>query len=345
MDTNNLAYVIYTSGSAGKPKGVLVQHGNAVHSTCRRFEFYRAPVRSFLLVSSFAFDSSVVGIFWTLAQGGMLTIPEDDVEGDALQLAKLIDVNNVSHWLSVPALYSVLLEQDLQLLASLEVAIVAGEACNRTVISRHRELLPQVELFNEYGPTESTVWCSVYDCRLIGNRRTVPIGIPIGNTQIRLLDSMMRPVPIGVPGELYVGGLGITRGYHRRASFTAARFVPDPYSGSRGARSYQSGDIARYLPTGDIEFLGRVDQQVKVRGYRVELGEIESALLHHPSIGDAVVIACDAVSPDRAARVEPNVDSLCAALCSVGEERAVQLLDEISLDRNAANGEANSIDG
>jgi amino acid adenylation domain-containing protein len=228
---DNLAYVIYTSGSTGRPKGVLVTHQNLVHSTSARTTYYRHPVTRFLLLSSFAFDSSVAGIFWTLCQGGALVLPEPGLERDPQKLTRLIAVHQVSHLLSLPSLYELLLAQaQPEQLASLRAVIVAGEACPEKLTENHHQTLPRTDLFNEYGPTEGTVWSSVYHISSPIEGSPVPIGRPIANTQIYLLDDHLRPVPIGVPGELHVGGVGVTRGYLNRPELTAERFIPDPFA-------------------------------------------------------------------------------------------------------------------
>jgi amino acid adenylation domain-containing protein len=289
--SSNLAYVIYTSGSTGQPKGVGVTHRNLVHSTCARFIYYDEPVHSFMLVSPFFFDSSIAGIFWTLCQGGTLVLPLKDLERDPKALAALIEAEQVSHILCLPMVHSLLLRQaeDTQL-DSLRCVIVAGESCPPELPAQHFEMLPQASLFNEYGPTEGTVWCTVHECAPQDRATTVPIGRPVPNAQTYVLDEQLQPVPVGVAGELYIGGAGLARGYHNNAAQTAERFIPHPYSAYPGARLYATGDHARYLPSGELEFLGRRDQQIKIRGYRIELGEIEAALSEHPLLREAVVV-------------------------------------------------------
>jgi myxalamid-type nonribosomal peptide synthetase MxaA len=292
-DAENPAYVIYTSGSTGTPKGVVVSHRNAVHSTLARHAWYPEPVRGFLLLSSVAFDSSVAGIFWTLSQGGALCLPAEDRYRDVLALAGLIARERLTHLLCLPSLHALLLEYAAAgRLASLRAAIVAGEACSPAVVAKHRERLPHARLYNEYGPTEASVWCTA--CRLDGPAadpaRPVPIGRPIPNTQVYLLDARLNPVPVGVPGELYVGGEGVTRGYLHRPELTAERFVPNPWAEPAGGRLYRTGDWCRHRADGEIEFLGRVDHQVKLRGFRIEPGEIEARLRRHPGVLDAAVV-------------------------------------------------------
>ncbi len=288
---DNLAYVIYTSGSTGRPKGVAVSHRNALHSTEARLDYYRDPVGAFLLVSSFAFDSSVAGVFWTLSQGGCLCLVPEALLQDLPALADLIERRQVSHLLGLPSFYSLLLEHiSAARLSSLRTVIVAGEACPREAVTRHHALLPAMQLFNEYGPTEGTVWCSVYQCLRDGRALSIPIGRPIANMQLYILDAQLGSAPIGISGELYIGGEGLARGYLDRPTLTAERFVPNPLGGP-GSRLYRTGDLARYWPDGNIEFLGRADRQVKIRGFRIELGEIEAALLACPGIDEAVVMA------------------------------------------------------
>ncbi|MEG4234725.1 amino acid adenylation domain-containing protein [Microcoleus sp. Pol11C3] len=292
VTTDNLAYTIYTSGSTGKPKGVLVTHQNLVHSTNARISYYSEPVTSFLLLSSFGFDSSIAGIFWTLCQGGILVLPPAKFQQELLKLTKLIAQHQVSHLLSLPSLYNVILDQaEPQQLTCLGSVIVAGEPCSRELVERHTKLLAHASLFNEYGPTEGTVWSSVYHCQSSGLRTQVPIGRPITNMQIYLLDKYLNPVPIGVPGEIHIGGAGIARGYLNRPELTKDKFIPNPFSNEPGTRLYKSGDLARYLPDGNIEFLGRIDNQVKIRGFRIELGEVESTLSQYPKVKQCVVTA------------------------------------------------------
>ncbi|MGI2903868.1 amino acid adenylation domain-containing protein [Tolypothrix sp. VBCCA 56010] len=291
ITAENLVYAIYTSGSTGKPKGVLVTHQNLVHSTSNRWTYYQEPPQSFLLLSSFAFDSSVAGIFWTLCQGGTLVLPPQQFQFEPLQLATLIAQHQVSYLLSIPSLYAVILEQaSPQQLEGLQAAIVAGEPCPGKLIEQHRLSLPDCGLFNEYGPTEGTVWSSVYNCQDWQQKQSVPIGCPIANTQIYILDRHLQPVPIGIKGEMYIGGAGIARGYLNRPELTQSKFIADPFSDEPDARLYKTGDLARYRDDGNIEFLGRIDEQVKIRGFRIELGEIEAVLGQHQGVKETAVI-------------------------------------------------------
>ncbi len=296
----NAAYVIYTSGSTGIPKGVVVTHANVVHSTMARLAYYREGVRSFLLLSSIAFDSSVAGLFGTLAQGGQLVLP---LAGEVLEpgrLGDLMDRYGVSHLLTVPSLYRILLDQiPAAQWHSVQSVILAGEACGNDLLVKHRRQFPRVKLRNEYGPTEATVWSTVHEGRDQESTATVPIGRPIANTQVYLLDGRLEPVPIGVPGELYIGGVGVSRGYWNRPDLTAAAFIPDPYGQEPGARLYRTGDVARYDSDGLLEFMGRVDHQVKIRGHRIEIEEIEAALCEQEGVQNAVVTIREGGGEDK----------------------------------------------
>jgi amino acid adenylation domain-containing protein len=327
----NLAYVIYTSGSTGRPKGVLVTHRNLAHSTHARFNHYADAPERFLLLPSFAFDSSVAGIFWTLCAGGALVLPQPRAEQDVHGLGELIARQAVTHTLCLPSLYELVLEHvDPARLASLRTVIVAGEPCPPGLPRWHHERVPGASLFNEYGPTEATVWSTAFEVPPDFAAARVPIGRPVADTRAYVLDAHRQPLPIGVPGELYVGGPGIARGYLNRVEETAERFLPDPFGGEPGSRLYRTGDRVRWLPDGDLEFLGRVDLQLKIRGYRVEPGEIEAALNAYPGVRESVVTT-RALAPARAlpaADTPPGEDSLVSALLALDPDEAERLLCE-----------------
>ncbi len=324
------AYVIYTSGSTGKPKGVPVSHRNLVSSTVARFSFYPGKAERFLLLSSFAFDSSVVGIFWTLCQGGTLVLPEQKQEQDVLAIAGLIKKHGVTHTLCLPSLYAVLVDHATpQQMQSLRVVIVAGEACSLGLIQAHRTHVPRAALYNEYGPTEATVWSTA--CRIDDlHTDTVPIGLPIPNAQNYILDAHRQLVPMGVVGELYIGGDGIVDGYLNRPELTAERFVTVDVDASKVNRQklYRTGDLARWRSDGLIEFLGRADQQVKIRGFRIELGEIEDALRTHPAVKEAVVVARATFADID--EVSDDVQSLADALARLEPVEAQALLNAVN---------------
>ena len=305
----NLAYVIYTSGSTGKPKGVQITHRNLVHSTHARSLYYGADAGRFLLLSSYAFDSSLVGIFGTLCRGGALVPTPGPLQSNLTRLADLVEKHRITELLCVPSLYSLLLDQaKASQLVSLRMAIVAGESCTPELVKRHYAQVPETTLFNEYGPTEAAVWSSVYKCQREQPGKLVPIGRPIPNAKVYVLDAHLNPVPVGVSGELYVGGPGVARGYLNRPVETAERFVPDPFSGNSGDLLYRTGDLVRYLPSGDLELVGRLDHQVKIRGFRIELEEIESVIAQREEVRQ-VAVALRQDEPDQpklVAYVVPN---------------------------------------
>ena len=286
----NLAYIIFTSGSTGEPKGVMVCRGNLAHSTGARLTQYPQPVGRLLFVSSFAFDSSVASIFWPLITGGELCLLPREVERDPAAINAFIQQRSITHLLCLPTFYQLLLEQAKPgQLHSLRTVIVGGEISPSELVARHYAQLPDTGLFNEYGPTEATVWSSV--APLEANRRDSGnmIGRPIPNTAIYLLDPQGHLVPQGVPGEIHIGGAGISRGYCGNAVLTAERFVPDGFAPTPGQRLYRTGDWGRFRCDGTLEFLGRLDHQVKIRGYRIELGEIESAVRRYPGVREVAV--------------------------------------------------------
>lgn len=289
-EPDDLAYVMYTSGSTGRPKGVMVTHRNLVHSTRARERYYDGPVNRFLLLSSFAFDSSVVGLFWTLCSGGTLVLPAPGEEHDMARLRHLIEVNNVTHLLCLPALYELLLGEDASPLDSLEVAIVAGEACPPDLVPTHFNRLPTAQLHNEYGPTEATVWCSAFRASPADGLRPLPIGEPIAGSRIYLLDDHDNVVPPGFAGELCVAGAGLARGYLNRPDLTDERFVTIEADG-QAERIYRTGDLACFREDGQLLYLGRADRQVKIRGYRIETSAVEAALRDRPSVREAAVTA------------------------------------------------------
>ncbi|NES02959.1 MAG: amino acid adenylation domain-containing protein [Okeania sp. SIO2F4] len=304
----NIAYVIYTSGSTGKPKGVLVTHRNLLHSTQARINYYQEPLSSYLLLSSFAFDSSVAGIFWTLCVGGTLILSLPNFQKNPIQIVDLVSQYKISHLLCLPSLFKLLLNRDNSTkLASLKVVIVAGEVCPVDLVSLHYNNLENTSLYNEYGPTEATVWSTVYKCQPEESITKVPIGRPISNVQTYILDSNLQPVSIGVVGEIYIGGAGITKGYLNRPELTKEKFIVNPFIETllpplrehEMSLLYKTGDLAKYLPDGNIEFIDRVDRQVKIRGFRLELGEIEAVLNQHPQVEQSAVLAMTEDSGDK----------------------------------------------
>lgn len=283
------AYIIYTSGSTGRPKGVEVTHRALQHSLAARLHYYGARAERCLLTFPLAFDGSITSIFWSTLHGGTLIVPPEDSARDADQLTALIAKHAVTHVVLIPSLYEVLLRQGQpSLLRTLQVVVVAGESVLPDVVHRHYERLPDVSLYNEYGPTEATVWTTVYKTNGTERGVRVPIGRPIANATVYLLNSSMQPVPVGVIGELYIGGSGLARGYHNQPELTGEKFVNNPFR--PGTRLYRTGDLGLFRQDGNIEFIGREDEQVKIRGHRIELGEVEANVRALPGIRDAVAV-------------------------------------------------------
>ncbi|THH34926.1 non-ribosomal peptide synthetase [Neolewinella litorea] len=288
------AYLIYTSGSSGRPKGIAITHHQLASSTDARAEVYGGGPAAFLLLSSFSFDSSVAGIFWTLTTGGKLVVAPARAEQDMEGLARLIAREGITHSLLLPTLYDHLVDlADPELLQSLETVIVAGEACAGTVVERHFARLPATALYNEYGPTEATVWATVHRLTAGDAAGGVPIGRPIPGAEVHLITPNGRLAPLGVPGELCIAGAGVADGYWHRPALTAEKFTPLQLPDGASVRVYRTGDRATYRADGNLLYLGRMDRQVKIRGHRVELEEIRNHLLQLDGVGDAEVRISD----------------------------------------------------
>jgi amino acid adenylation domain-containing protein len=297
----HLAYMIYTSGSTGRPKGAMNTHVGIVNRLLWMQDAYRlTPADRVLQKTPFSFDVSVWEFFWPLLTGARLVMALPGGHRDGNYLKTLIMQEQITTLHFVPSMLSAFLEQDglPQACASLRRVICSGEALSYELQQRCFSVLP-AELHNLYGPTEAAVDVTYWACQRKGTLRTVPIGRPIANTQIYILDQNLQPVPVGVPGELHIGGLGLARGYHRRPELTAEKFIANPFSDDPQSRLYKTGDLSRYLADGTIEYLGRLDHQVKIRGFRVELGEIEMQLNQHPTIREAVVLAREDTPGDK----------------------------------------------
>jgi amino acid adenylation domain-containing protein len=293
VSPNNLAYVIYTSGSTGRPKGAMVRHRGLVnYLTWCNLAYPVVDGQGSVVHSPIAFDLTVTSLFAPLLRGRRVALVSEELgmEGLSTALSQEGDLSLIK----ITPLHLQLLGQQLspeQAGGRTRAFIIGGENLLPEHIAFWQKHAPQTALINEYGPTETVVGCCVYR---VGDEESVatsiPIGRPIINTRLYILDERLQPVPIGVTGELYVGGAGVGRGYLNRPDLTAERFLPDPFSAEPGARLYKTGDLARYLPTGNIECRGRADHQVKIRGFRIELGEIESVLDQHGAVRESVVV-------------------------------------------------------
>ncbi|TXH68189.1 MAG: amino acid adenylation domain-containing protein, partial [Lysobacteraceae bacterium] len=292
LTSRHLAYVIYTSGSTGAPKGVMNEHHAVVNRLTWMPEAYRlGPGDVVIQKTPFGFDVSVWEFFWTLLHGATLAIAPPDAHKDPGALIELIVRHRVTIAHFVPSMLTVFLHaRGIERCVTLRRLICSGEALAGATLRRALQLLPQASLHNLYGPTEAAIEVTAWTCPRDFAGETVPIGRPIANTRIYLLDAHDRPVPLGAIGELHIGGVGVARGYLNRPQLTEERFIPNPFVADPHARLYRTGDHARYLADGDIEFLGRNDHQVKLRGFRIELGEIEARIAGHPAVHSAVVL-------------------------------------------------------
>ena len=292
VNSENLAYIMYTSGSTGTPKGVAVPHRGVVRLLFGVDYARLEGGRTILQMAPAAFDASTFEIWGALLHGGRCVLapgrlPAFDVLGDLLRRHEVDTV-----WLTA-TLFNAVIDEAPEILSSVGQLLIGGEALSTPHVRRALERLPETALTNGYGPTEATTFacCHRIPRSLPADLESIPIGKPIANTSVYILDPSGRPVPIGVAGEIHIGGPGVALGYWDRPGSTAERFIADRFGTTPGARLYRTGDLGRYLPDGNIEFLGRLDDQVKIRGFRVEPGEVEAALRRHPAVRDVAVAA------------------------------------------------------
>ncbi|MEH2059373.1 MAG: non-ribosomal peptide synthase/polyketide synthase [Nostoc sp.] len=333
VQASNLAYVIYTSGSTGKPKGAINTHLGICNRLLWMQQAYQlTEIDCVLQKTPFSFDVSVWEFFWPLLTGARLVVAKPGGHKDSGYLVNLILEQQVTTLHFVPSMFQIFLEeQGLKDCSSLKRVICSGEALPKELQERFFASLG-CQLHNLYGPTEAAIDVTFWECQPESNLKTVPIGRPISNTQIYILDQNLQPVPVGVPGELHIGGAGLAKGYLNARELTQEKFIPNPFGVSRGAgeqrsrgagerrrkiaqfpvpssqsplplipspRLYKTGDLARYLPDGNIEYLGRIDNQVKIRGFRIELGEIEVALSQHQNVQTSVVIVREDIPGEK----------------------------------------------
>ncbi|MCP5095758.1 MAG: amino acid adenylation domain-containing protein, partial [Chloroflexi bacterium] len=284
VSPDNLAYVIYTSGSTGRPKGVLVPHRGLLNVIkADQLTYQLTPEDRVLQFASLSFDASVYDILMALSVGATLQLATQAQILPGPDLLQLLQEKEITIATLMPSVVAALPDAPLP---ALHTITVAGEPCSTALVNRWSR---NRRFFNLYGPTEASIWSSAALCRP-GQLQAPPIGKPISNTQLYALDPFLQPVPVGVVGELHIGGAGITRGYHNRPGLTATRFIPDPFGATPGARLYKTGDLVRFRANGELEFIGRADHQVKIRGYRIELGEIAHALAKHDAVKEATAI-------------------------------------------------------
>jgi amino acid adenylation domain-containing protein len=311
VDSLSAAYTIYTSGSTGKPKGVVVTHQNVVnllHSMARKPGLDEHDI--LVAVTTLSFDIAALEIYLPLIVGAKLVFVSRLTASDGRQLLALLTHSHATVMQATPITFRLLLEAGWNGTPKFK-ALCGGEALPRDLADRI--LACNVPLWNMYGPTETTIWSAT--SQVLPGDGPVTVGPPIDNTQFYVLDAHLQPLPLGVAGELYIGGDGVARGYYKRPELTAERFLANPFRTESGARMYRTGDLVRRLPDGAFEFLGRLDGQIKLRGFRIELGEIESALALHPSIKQAVVVVREDVPGDKrlVAYLLPNIGGIPAA--------------------------------
>ncbi len=295
---DNAMCVLYTSGSTGKPKGAVNLHRGIVNYLLAKQEMVGlGPADRVLFTTPISFDTSVEEFFFGIICGGCLVIEKaGGKQRDMSQLVELIARENVTTACFVPSILRLLLEEeDLERCRSLKHVLIGGEVLTPDIVERFSRRL-DADLYNEYGPTEASIDVAVWKCRLDYQRGIVPIGRPIANVRLYILDAERNPVPIGVPGELYIGGVAVARGYLNRPELNAERFLPDPF-GVAGDTMYRTGDRSRWLPDGNIQFLGRRDGQVKIHGGRLEVGEVEAAISRHSAVAHVAVVVRQS-SPD-----------------------------------------------
>lgn len=289
--SENLVYMLYTSGSTGKPKGVMNEHLALVNLLLWMREQYGLTAEDrVMLKTAYTFDVSIWELFLPLISGAALVIAQPDGHRDPAYVKALIEQERISFAVFVPSALQVFVEQPgLESITGLKYVLCIGEALSVELQERFFQTFPHTELHNLYGPTEAAVNVTFWNCPRGDQRRYVPLGAPIANAKLYVLDAHQQPVPLGVTGELYIGGTPVARGYHNRAELTAERFLSDPF-GPPSARMYRTGDLVRRHREGTLEYLGRADDQVKLRGFRIELGDIEAALLNAPGVREAAVL-------------------------------------------------------
>ena len=289
IESHNLAYVIYTSGSTGRPKGVQIEHRSVVNclaSIGRAIDLSEHD--AWLAVTTISFDIAAIELYLPLIRGARIILSSKAESNDSGQLLSRMKVSRVTVMQATPSFWKMLLENDFDDKHRLKI-LCGGETLSLDLAEQLLDCGSSV--WNLYGPTESTIWSTIH--RVEYGEKSLPVGRPIANTRVYILDSDRRHVPIGIPGELYIGGDGVARGYLKRAELTSEKFIRSPFSDNANARLYRTGDRAKYLADGNIEFLGRVDNQIKIRGHRIEPGEIEAALTQHPAVNQTVVVAFD----------------------------------------------------
>ena len=319
VTAENLAYVIYTSGSTGKPKGVEVPHRGILRLLFGVEYVQLDATQTFLHLAPISFDAATFELWGALLHGAKCVLFPGKIPSPK-ELGDMLHVHGISTLWLTASLFNTVIDEAPEALSGVRQLLIGGEALSVPHVRRALSLLPETKIINGYGPTESTTFTCCYSIprQLSDSIHSVSIGRPISNTQVYLLDAHLQLVPIGIPGELYIGGDGLARDYLNLPELTEERFISHPFSSQPGSRLYRTGDLVRYLIDGNIEFLGRIDNQVKIRGYRIELGEIESVLGQHPAVRETIVVAREDAPGDKRlvayiialAEQRPTVDDL-----------------------------------
>jgi len=299
VEPENLAYVIYTSGSTGGPKGVAIAHRSVVRLVKETNYVRFSEKEVFLQLAPVSFDAATFEVWGPLLNGGRLVL-FPATEPTLPELGAILQRHQVTTLWLTSGLFQLMVDERVGDLQTVQQLIAGGDVLSAAHVRKAAEQLPQCQLINGYGPTENTTFSCCYaigEASTIGS--SVPIGQPIANSQAYVLDSELQPVPVGVAGELYLGGAGLARGYLGQPQLTAAKFIPNPHGAEAGARLYRTGDLARYRADGTLEFLGRRDQQVKIRGYRIEPAEIEAVLCEQEQVREAVVVVREQLDGDK----------------------------------------------
>lgn len=312
LNSDNLAYIIYTSGSTGKPKGVAVPHKAVNRLVCNTNYIKLSPSDKIAQASNTSFDAATFEIWGALLNGAQLVGISKDVTISPHELALQLRERDINILFLTTALFQQIVRDVPQAFATLKYLLFGGETVDKRWIKKILQSGAPKHLIHVYGPTENTTFSSYYYIQELPSATCLSIGIPITNTQIYILDTYLQLVPIGVTGELYIGGEGLAREYLNRPELTTKHFISHPFSNNPKTRLYKTGDLARYLPDGNIEFLGRVDNQVKIRGFRIELSEIEAVLSQHPAVKETIVIAGEDVPDDKylVAYIVPNQEQI-----------------------------------
>lgn len=291
LQPSSLAYVIYTSGSTGRPKGVMVEHGNVV-SLVKEVDYVLFTEKDVLLsTGSPSFDATTFEYWGMLLNGGQLVLTTENTLLDSTLLKSEITKRKVTKMWFSSSWFNQLVETDITVFSPLETILVGGERLSEKHIEKVRQRFPLIKVINGYGPTENTTFSLTYGVEAKELHNSIPIGRPLSNRTAYIVNGNGQLVPIGVPGEILLGGAGLSRGYLNRAGLTAEKFVKNPFTKQKGSRLYKTGDLGRFLPDGNVEYLGRIDNQVKIRGFRIELQEIENVLQQNPAVSQSLIVA------------------------------------------------------